>query len=313
MPALEGKEHHLVRSAAAGWFSGRRVTQLNDQIEATVDVLLDELEIALRRGPVDLQHQFCRQLPAVVIGMLYGMSHDQVRDLGYLRQFDAALTVLDVNLSWYQYKTNAAALQRLFGFVEDQLRRGPANGLPQHLANNQKLTQDQRIVNLAIMFEAGFATTVQLLANAIRLLLDHPDELQILREEPHRWRNAIDEVLRIEAPLRYTTRIAVCGTSLAGQTIRRGQMIVLDLAGAGLDPDVFPFPFNFDVLRHNAYRHYAFSAGRHYCIGPTLARNEALIALPRVFERFPTLKLATQPVRAKTQIMQQWSDLWVTL
>jgi len=76
---------------------------------------------------------------------------------------------------------------------------------------------------------------------------------------------------------------------------------------------VFPDPHKFDVTRENARQHLSFSTGRHYCIGPALARAEALIALPAFFERFKGAKLATRPVRSNYQVMQRWSKLEVTL
>lgn len=309
---IEGPDHQRLRKAVSGWFSTRRITGYSDGIENTVKLLLDEMK---EQTTVDLMTGFCRELPAIMIGSIFGLSTEQVRELDYWRRFDAALTSLDIGLSWSVYQRNNAALARLFGWIEEQLRSGPRDGLPQGLARDSGLTDEERIVTSALMLEAGFATTVNLLSNGIRLLLDpdHPEQLDILRARPELWPNAVEEILRIEAPLRFNARIAVRDTILAGQKIEEGKMVVVNLAAANHDPAVFPDPHKFDVTRENANKHLSFSTGRHYCLGPALARAEALIALPIFFERFPNARLAGPIRRENRQVMQRYETLPVTL
>ena len=305
---MEGLDHQRLRKSVSGWFSARRIASFG--IERRVKLLLDEMA---EHPTVDLMAGFCRQLPAIMIGSVFGLSADDVADLDYWHCFDSALTSLDVNLSWSAYRQNSAALARLSDWIEEQVRSGPSDGLPQGLAADSSLTDRERIVTSALMLEAGFVTTVHLLANGIRLLLDHPDQLDILRQNPQRWPNAVEEMLRMEAPLRFNARIAVRDTTLAGQRIKKGKTVILTMAAANHDPDVFPDPHTFDVTRENAREHLSFSTGRHYCLGTALARAEALIALPMFFAQFPDARLTTRPVRHPSQVMCAWSKLEVTV
>ena len=142
---------------------------------------------------------------------------------------------------------------------------------------------------------AGFETTVNLIGNAIVLLLQHPDQLSMLREDPDLWPNAVEEALRLDAPVQMTSRTAACDLELAGRSIAAHETVALLLGGANRDPDVFAAPDTFDITRANAKDHLSFSSGLHACLGASLARIEATIALRALFERFPNLQLEGTP------------------
>jgi hypothetical protein len=261
---------------------------------------------------VDLLEGFCREFPAMVIGSFFGLSAEDVADLDYWRVFDFALTSLDVTSSWATYRQNHDALRQLIDWVRGQVKDGPPQGFPQGLARNTSLTDTERIVTSVLMLEAGFITTVHMLASGIRLLLENPDQLKLLRHNPELWPNAVEEILRIETPLRLLARKAVCDTTLAGQKIKKGRMVVLNLAAANRDPAVFPNPHRFDVTRENVSKHLAFSTGRHYCAGPALARAEGEVGLRLFFERFPDTRMVSCE-RENRQIINSLSKLTVAL
>jgi hypothetical protein len=321
--SMEGPDHRRLREVVMPWFSAGSVD--HGRIAMVAKTLLDELEVSQRSvdasgnwmppslTSVDILQRFCRELPAAIIGSIFGLTLEDVRALDFFRPFDSALTVLDVNLSWSQYKSNARALETLIEWIKGQIEHGPAGGLPRVLAQDPSLTDKERVVTCALMLEAGFVTTVNMLGNGIALLLEHREQLDVLRQRPELWPNAVDEILRNETPLRFTTRIAACDTHLAGQKIRKNQIIVLNVAAANRDPAVFPDPHTFDVTRENARQQLGFSGGRHRCIGPALAIAEALIGLPMLFERFPDLRLASPPVRDARHVMNCLSKLEVNM
>ena len=108
-----------------------------------------------------------------------------------------------------------------------------------------------------------------------------------LAARPELWPNAVEEILRLESPVQLSARVARRDIDVAGTTIRRGEMVVLYLAGANRDPAVFEDPHRFDIERPNANKHLSFSSGRHFCLGAALARAEGEVGLRSFFDRYP--------------------------
>ena len=164
-----------------------------------------------------------------------------------------------------------------------------------------------------LVLAAGFETTVNLLGNGIRMLLDAPEHLETLAARPELWPNAVEEILRLESPVQMSARIACKDTDVAGTRVRQDELVILHLAGANRDPNVFADPHRFDIERDNAGRHLSFSGGRHFCLGAALARAEGEVGLRTFFERFPDARLAGTGSRRDTRVLRGWSSLPVTL
>jgi cytochrome P450 len=160
---------------------------------------------------------------------------------------------------------------------------------------------------------AGFETTVNLLGNGIRMLLNSGDQLALLAADPSLWPNAIEEILRLESPVQLTARVARADTEVAGTLVRRGELMVIYLAAANRDPAVFADPHRFDVQRPNAGKHLSFSGGRHFCLGAALARAEGETGLRAFFTRYPDAQSAGAGVRRDTRVLRGWSHLPVRL
>jgi cytochrome P450 len=154
------------------------------------------------------------------------------------------------------------------------------------------MTAAQVLATSEALLIGGFVTTANIIGNGALALLRNPDQFEALRAHPGLAENAVEEVLRLVAPAQYSVRVARNPVSLAGHDLPAGTPIVLLLAAANRDPEVFPDPTRFDIARDNARRHLAFAAGIHYCIGAGLARMEGQIALRALVERFPGLRLA---------------------
>ena len=160
---------------------------------------------------------------------------------------------------------------------------------------------------------AGFETTVNLLGNGIRMLLDTPEHLETLAARPELWPTAVEEILRLDSPVQLSARMASKDTDIAGTLVRRGKGVIIYLAGANRDPKVFTDPHRFDIERENAGRHLSFSGGRHFCLGAALARAEGEVGLRTFFERFPDARLAGGGSRRDTRVLRGWSSLPITL
>jgi cytochrome P450 len=222
---------------------------------------------------------------------------------------------LDPGLSWRQFRRAEVALREMHtwfrGHVE-RLRADPGDDLISQLIlldGPDRLDPVELHQVGLLVLAAGFETTVNLIGNAVAMLDAHPDQLRWLQENPDGWGNAVDEVLRHQSPVQLTLRIALRRTEVAGKVFEPGHGILLYLGGANRDPAVFTDPASFDVTRANADQHLAFSAGVHFCLGASLARLEAAVALRALYERYPDLHVAGRPQRRGTRVLRGFERL----
>jgi cytochrome P450 len=150
---------------------------------------------------------------------------------------------------------------------------------------------DEVVANAAVLMFGGIETTEGMITNALWHLLTNPSELELVRADPSLLPNAMEESLRLEPAAAVVDRYATRDVVLTAAEIRRGDLVIVSLAGANRDPAVFPEPDRFDVRRSNARRHLAFASGPHICLGMHLTRLEALTALTALLTRLPDLQL----------------------
>jgi cytochrome P450 len=158
-------------------------------------------------------------------------------------------------------------------------------------AEGAPLTDTEITYNIRGLLIAGNVTTTDLIGNAVRLLLTHPEQLAKLRADPALWPNAVEEALRFEAPVDFTWRIATHAEDLSGCPVHAGAALNVFLRSANRDEAAFTNSDLFDVARPRAARHLSFGGGAHICPGAPLARMEARHLLSRLFTRFPRLRL----------------------
>ncbi len=317
--SVEPPDHTRYRKTVSAVFTSRAVAALRDRVQQAADELLDQL--VGRPGTVDIVGRYCSQLPITVISEILGVpEHDRRRVLEF---GELAAPSLDIGLPWQQYVRvqrgvagfNAWLVQHL-----RQLQRDPGDDLMSQLiqiaqsGSEESYLDDIELQAVAgLVLVAGFETTVNLLGNGIRILLDHPDQLEKLRERPELWPNAVEEILRLDSPVQLTARVASRAVEVAGMPIDRDEVVVIYLAGANRDPSVFADPHRFDIERSNAGRHLAFSTGRHFCLGAALARAEGEVGLRSFFDRFPDAQAAGAGSRRSTRVLRGWSTLPVQL
>ncbi|AKN17042.1 cytochrome P450 [Mycobacterium haemophilum DSM 44634] len=317
--AVEPPDHTRYRKTVSSVFTPRAVAALRDRVEQTASTLLDQL--SHQHGVVDAVDQYCSQLPVAVISDILGVPD---RDRNHVLEFgELAAPSLDVGLTWQQYRQVQRGVAGFNVWLAEhlqQLRRTPGDDLMSQLIHEAEngpaetqLNRSELQAIAGLVLAAGFETTVNLLGNGIRMLLDTPESLQTLRTRPELWPNAVEEILRLDSPVQMTARIARKDVDLAGSTIKRDQVVVLYLAAANRDPSVFPDPDRFDIERPNAGRHLAFSGGRHFCLGAALARAEGEVGLRTFFDRFPEARAAGAGSRRDTRVLRGWSTLPVVL
>lgn len=307
--AVEPPDHTRYRKTVSSVFTTRRVAALRDRVEDTAVALLDGLD-----GTVDIVEQYCARLPVAIISEMLGVPE---ADRAAILEFgELAAPSLDFGLSWPEYREVQRGIRGFEAWLTahlDALRAAPGDDLLSQLiatsADGVALSENELRAIAGLVLAAGFETTVNLLGNGIRLLLDHPDQLALLLEDPTLWPGAVEEILRYDSPVQLTARMARTDTLVAGTPVRRGELVVIYLAGANRDPSVFADPHRFDVRRPNAGRHLAFSGGRHFCLGAALARAEGEAGLRRFFTHFPDARLAGGGRRRDTRVLRGWAHL----
>lgn len=309
----EPPDHTRYRKLVTRVFTMRAVEKLRERTEEIAAGLLDDLE-PRASSPVDLVEAYCALLPVTVIAEILGVpEEDRPRVLEF---GGAAAPSLDLGLGLRQYRSVSGALADFDAWLSghlERLRREPGDNLLSQLVaireEGQGLSEVELKSTAGLVLAAGFETTVNLLGNGIALLHDHPDQRARLAEDPSLWTNTVEEVLRLDPPVLLTGRMALRDTTVAGRPVRAGSMVTTILGGANRDPEVFTDPLRFDVARANARDHIAFSAGRHHCLGATLARMEGEVGLRAIWERYPDLRLAPGARRRPTRILRGYDVL----
>lgn len=309
--ATDPPEHTRYRKLVTRVFTARAVEQLRERTEQIATELLDGVDPG---RPADLVEAYCGLLPVTVISEILGVptaERERVLELG-----TAAAPSLDIGLTWREFRDVEASLSEFDAWLTDhleRLRRHPGDNLLSQLVAAREdgvgLSDLELRATAGLVLAAGFETTVNLLGNGIALLCDHPEQLRTLQERPERWPNAVDEILRVDPPVLLTGRVASRDTEVAGVRVPSGAVVSTVVAAANRDPAVFTDPARFDVTRENAREHLSFSAGRHFCLGASLARMEAEVGLRAIFDRFPGLRLEPGRTRRTTRILRGYERL----
>ncbi len=288
--SLNPPDHERLRRVAAPAFSPRMMSRYAATIDETVCSLLDAAE---RKGSFDLVADLAAPLPIAVITSMMGVEGS---DIDAFQRYGAALgSALDGVTSIGQARRVIEAnteLERLFERLFKDRAVEPREDLVSVIVAEQgdRIQPHEMVPMCSLLLIAGFETTVNLIGNATVALLEHPEQWQLLREDPSLVPAAVEEVLRWDPPVQETARISFRDTEIGGVPVRRNQAVVLLLAGAGRDPEVFPDAARFDITRAASAEHLAFSSGIHYCLGAPLARLEAAAALTALTARMPLLR-----------------------
>ncbi|ASU78972.1 cytochrome P450 [Actinopolyspora erythraea] len=296
MATAEGKEHARLRKLITPAFTPRRVEAMRPQVETIVTRLLDELESQPGDRPSDLHATFSYRLPTEMICELFGVPDEQ-----RTRVLDLFVAVGRTDVSEEESLAVNEELVAAMRTLIETKRRDPGDDLTSfllaaHEEGDDPLTEHELISTLLLMIGGGSTTTINLIDHTVRELLAHPEQLNTVRTAPERFRDAIEESLRAHCPVMHLPmRWAIEDIDLGeGVTIRAGDAILICYGAHGRDPGVHEDPATFDIERSDK-EHLAFGLGAHFCPGSHLARLEAEVALPALFDRFPRLELAVAP------------------
>ncbi|GHB61337.1 cytochrome P450 [Streptomyces umbrinus] len=286
MLSLDGDEHTRHREPFNQPFRPREVRDgFASFIERETERLITGLEPA---GAVDLRRAFAGPLAVAVVTEALGLVGTDAETV--LSWYDTIVrSVSDITAGHEAAPAGAAAYSQLRAAVEATVADRGTSSLLVSAAG--RLTVPEVASNAAVLMFGGIETTEGMITNALLHLLRHPDQLALVRTDVDLLDGAIEESLRLEPGAAVVDRYATCDTVLGPATIRKGDLVTVSLTGANRDPAVFPDPDRFDVRRENARLQLAFAHGPHYCLAAHLARLETRIALQRLLERLPALRL----------------------
>lgn len=301
--AMNPPEHTKLRRVVAPWFTPRALRERGERVQRTVHEFLDHLA---ERERFDLISEFATRVPVRVIcdlldvdderhadfarwGEILGSTIDGVRNLRQIRAVDQA----------------AREMTAYFTELVERRRADPGEDVVSGLvAHDEEFSARDLVATAGLLLGAGFETTRNLIGNGMLALLRHPEQFQLLREEPERAGNAVEEILRYDSPVQQTARVPLADAELGGVRVPRGRLFGILLGAANRDPEVFTDPRRFDITRANAREHLSFSGGAHFCLGAGLARMEGEIALRELVTRFPKLSSITEPRRRRTRTLR---------
>jgi cytochrome P450 len=296
-------DHTRLRRLAAPGFSPRAVASYTDRIESTVGTLLDQASAARQ---FDLVSGFAAPLPIEVITDLLGIpASDSATFTRYGALIGSALGGIRSLRHAAQLAASEATLVKLFESLFELRRREPRDDIVSTLvaAPEDQIKPDEIVPICLLLLVAGFETTVNLIGNSVLTLLNHPEQWLALCADPKGLApKAVEETLRYEPPVQFTSRIALQPVEFEGQSLPKGANIAVLIGGANRDPEAYDQPNAFDINRDSEVGNLAFSSGIHYCLGQPLARLEATTALRMLAERMPDLSLAG-PVRRRSSFV----------
>ena len=299
---LDPPDHTRLRGLVSKAFTPRAIEQMRDRIGEIANELLDKVE---GQSSFDLMTAFCQPYPTIVIAEMLGVDPKDQADFKRWTD-DGVAAGFDPFASEETQKRAKVAREQLEEYLRKAIaerRAEPKDDLITallHAEDEGNFFNDEEVVSMiALLLGAGNVTTTDLLGNGVKNLLQNPEQVRILRDDPSLVTNAVEEMLRYEGPVTFTGRIAVDDRELAGCPMHKGQSVTLAIGGANYDPRLHKDPHKFDVTREDI-DHVAFGGGRRYCLGAPLARLEAQIGLKTLLDRFPNLRMPEQELVWKT-------------
>ncbi len=297
--------HTKLRAPVRTAFKAKSVAALAGALETRVDELLEKM--AAHRS-CSLVREFAFPLPADAIAMLLGVPSDRRDDFRRWSRMLGGLVMGKLERSdvWERALNAERNFSQLFGDLIARYEREPEDNLISELIRardaGEYLDPDQMVGACTLLLFGGHETTANLIASGTLALLQHPEQLELLRANPSLIESAVEEMLRYDGPSKINVRRVRESLDFEGTRFEKEQKVFLSSAAANRDPEEFPNPDSFNI-RRSPNRHLGFGWGRHFCLGAQLARLETKIAIERLIARFPKLSLAPQELRWEPTVL----------
>jgi len=289
MLSVDGADHTRHREPFAHPFRPARVwDRFSGFIEAESDRLISAIQPA---GAGELRREFAGPLAAAVVTDALGLRDVRVDTV--LSWYDAIVAaVSEVTAGQPVTAAGADAFGQLRAALADAIgHTDEPSVLTEAARAPERLSQDEVVSNAAVLMFGGIDTTEGMIVNVVRHVLADPEAPALVRGGADLLADAIEESIRLEPAAAVVDRYATRDVELGGTRIRRGDLVTISIAGANRDPAVFTDPDRFNVRRANARLNLAFAVGPHFCLGAQLARTETKIAVGRLLDQLPGLRL----------------------
>jgi pimeloyl-[acyl-carrier protein] synthase len=304
MLQVDPPDHTRLRALVNKAFTPRAVEAMRPRIQRMVDELLDPV---IPTGRMDVMADIGFPLPVLVICDLLGVPRSEYSNIrqwtqDLLRSLSPAISAQGMA----RVNEVIVKLREYFRSLANERRKQPKDDMMSALLaareQGDKLNEEELLATCVLLAFAGHATTAQLTGKGMLVLLQNPDQLELLRSNPSLIVGAVEEMLRYEGTLQMVYRSTIEEVTIGGKTIPARQMVFASLAAANRDPAQFPDPDRFDITR-DASKHLSFGHGIHYCVGAPLGRLESQIAINTMLRRLPNLKVCATGVRRESSLL----------
>jgi cholest-4-en-3-one 26-monooxygenase len=312
---MDPPKHDRLKALFQAGFTPKRIAAHEDAIRAIVVRVLDRLE---GREECDLVSDVAQPVVARVIGSFMGISEQD--DAIWARLMNSTLGAADPDLNPDGFegaveKDIPEVFERCRVLIAERLER-PTDDLTSVLVHaevdGQKLEEHEIVMGFFLLMAAGNDSTKATYCSGMRALMENPEQMQMLIDDPSLIPGAVEESLRMFPAFAHFRRTATCDTELHGQKIKEGEKVVMWYVSSNRDETRFPEPDRFDLTRTE--EHQAFGAGgRHFCLGTALARLELKIMLEETLKRHPDIHITGSPVYVESPFINQLKTLPVHL
>ena len=314
----EPPKHTRLRALVAKAFNRNKIESMRPAIERITAELLDAIQIKVSSGEnFDLIADYAEPLPVKIIADLLGFPASEEH---LLRPWSQAIVKMyEVNPSLLylsEAKTAASEFAEYVRALAEERKKRPGRDLITDLAmveeNGEKLNMHELVATCVLLLNAGHEASVNAFGNGMVEVLRRPDQSALLRNDPRALtETALEEFMRFDAPLQLFERTATKDTELGGVEIAAGQKIAALIGSANRDPAIFENADEMNIAR-DPNPHIGFGAGIHFCLGAPLARLEMGVSLPALWEKFPEMSLASEPVRRPTFVLRGYESVAIS-
>jgi cytochrome P450 len=297
MLGTDPPDHTRLRRLVSKAFTPSAIEALRPRVQELVDAALDGIE---ERGGGDVVAGLAFPLPFDVISEMLGMPESDKEQIA--RWSGAVVKTLDPIITEDEIREAVAASVAMDDHIDTVIEwkrgRNDDDLLAALIAaeeDGDRLSTAELRDQVSLLFIAGHETTVNLIGTGILELMRHPDQLAIMRDDP--GAGAVDELLRYVSPVQFSRRITLAEARFGDRAIPPGCVVLAGLASANRDPAKWgPTADQLDLRREGSGQHVSFGSGAHYCLGSSLAKLEAQVAIGSFVRRFPDARLAGEPV-----------------
>jgi cytochrome P450 len=312
---MDPPKHDRLKALFQAGFTPKRIADHEGEIRSIVSEVLDRLE---GRASCDLVAEVAQPVVSRVIGSFMGIPKQD--DAVWARLMNSALGAGDADISpegveGVMQKDIPEIFERCRRLIAER-QENPTDDLTSVLVHaevdGEKLEEHEIVMGFFLLVAAGNDSTKATFCSGMRALMENPDQMQLVLEDPSLVAGVVEEALRMFPAFAHFRRTATCDTELNGTKIRKGEKVVMWYVSSNRDETRYEHPDRFDVRRNP--EHQAFGAGgRHFCLGTALARLELRILFEETLRRYPRMQISGAPLFVESPFINQLKTLPVTL